>query len=71
MPGVKYVVAAILVTGMFFYFGCFKTATFCLLATLFVTWFFRDPTRVIPEDPDLLVFPGRREGDCGSADRPV
>ena len=57
MPGVKYVVAAILVTGMFFYFGCFKTAAFCLLATLFVTWFFRDPERVIPEDPDLLVSP--------------
>ena len=57
MPGVKYVVAAILVTGMFFYFGYLKTGILALLITLFITWFFRDPERVVPEDSDLLVSP--------------
>ncbi|PIE62304.1 MAG: phosphatidylserine decarboxylase family protein [Desulfobacter postgatei] len=57
MPGVKYVVAAILVTGMFFYFGCLKTAGVGLLITLFIAWFFRDPERKVPEDASLLVSP--------------
>ena len=57
MPGVKYVVAAILVTGMFFYFGLPTTGVLALLITLFVTWFFRDPERRVPEGKDLLVSP--------------
>jgi phosphatidylserine decarboxylase len=57
MPGVKYVVAAILVTGMFFYFGCLKTGCLALLLTLFITWFFRDPERMVPKGSDLLVSP--------------
>lgn len=57
MPGVKYVVAAILVTGMFFYSGCLKTAGIALLITLFITWFFRDPERTVPEGSDLMVSP--------------
>jgi len=57
MPGVKYVVAAILVTGMFFYFGYLKTGGLALLPTLFITWFFRDPERVVPQDGNLLVSP--------------
>ncbi|MGD9823216.1 phosphatidylserine decarboxylase family protein [Desulfobacter sp.] len=57
MPGVKYVVAAILVTVMFFYLGCLKTGGLALLVTFFITWFFRDPERMIPEDGDFLVSP--------------
>lgn len=57
MPGVRYVVAAILVTGMFFYFGYLKTGSLALLFAFFVTWFFRDPERMVPEGSDLLVSP--------------
>ena len=57
MPGVKYVVAAILVTGMLFYFGYLKMGGLALLITLFITWFFRDPERRVPEGRDLLVSP--------------
>ena len=57
MPGVKYVVAAILFTGMFFCFGHLKIGGLALLITLFITWFFRDPERAVPEGSDLLVSP--------------
>ncbi|MCG8549938.1 MAG: phosphatidylserine decarboxylase family protein [Desulfobacterales bacterium] len=57
MPGVKYVVVAILVTGMFFYFGYLKIGGLALLLTVFITWFFRDPERRVPEGKDLLVSP--------------
>ncbi len=57
MPGVKYVVAAVLVTVMFFYLGCLKTGGLALLVTFFITWFFRDPERMIPEGGDFLVSP--------------
>jgi phosphatidylserine decarboxylase len=57
MPGVKYVVAAILVTGMFFYLGYWKTGGLALLLTVFITWFFRDPEREVPEGKDLLISP--------------
>ncbi len=57
MPGVKYVVAAILVTGMLFYFGYLKMGGLALLITLFITWFFRDPERRVPEGRDFLVSP--------------
>ena len=28
-----------------------------IVLTAFVTWFFRDPSRVIPEDPQAVVCP--------------
>ncbi|NWH06016.1 phosphatidylserine decarboxylase family protein [Desulfobacter latus] len=57
MPGVKYVVASVLVTGILFYSGFLKTGILALLITLFITWFFRDPERRVPEGADLLVSP--------------
>lgn len=57
MPGVKFVVVAILFTGMFFYFGWLLTGILSLAVTVFITWFFRDPERVAPEDKDALVAP--------------
>jgi len=57
MPGVKFVLAAILLTGMFFYFGWVFWGLLSLAVTCFVTWFFRDPERVPPEGSDILVSP--------------
>ena len=57
MPGVKFVLVAILLTGMFFYFGWGLLGLLSLVVTCFVTWFFRDPERVPPEGSDILVSP--------------
>jgi phosphatidylserine decarboxylase len=57
MPGVKFVAIAILFTGMFFYFGWQVLGIISICLTLFVTWFFRDPERVVPEESDALVSP--------------
>ena len=57
VPGIKFVVAAILVTGMVLYLGCTIAALASLALTCFVAWFFRDPERKIPEDKDALVSP--------------
>ena len=57
MPGVKFVLLAILCTGMFFYFGWELAGLLALALTCFVTWFFRDPERIPPEGSDILVSP--------------
>lgn len=56
-PGFIFITAAILLTGMFFYFGWSFTAWFFSAVTLFVIWFFRDPDRDIPGDAKALVSP--------------
>lgn len=55
--------------GYPFIFFCAFTALICALLgfaiaalagltlTSFVTWFFRDPARVVPEDPDAVICP--------------
>ena len=56
-PGLKFILIAILITGMFFYFGWIIPAWIFLAVTLFVTWFFRDPERDIPEEKKSLISP--------------
>jgi len=57
VPGLKFIIITILITGMLFYFGWFAFAWVSMAVTLFVCWFFRDPQRQIPEEKDCLVSP--------------
>lgn len=56
-PGFKFVITAILATGMFFYFGWLLFAWIGLAIACFVAWFFRDPERVLPEGDTNLISP--------------
>ncbi len=57
LPGVKFIIITILVSGMLFYFGWTIPAWFFVAATLFVTWFFRDPERKVPQEEGCLISP--------------
>ncbi len=57
VPGIKYIILAILVTGMFFYFGWMVPAWVAAVLGVYVCWFFRDPDRVVPEGDHNLVSP--------------
>jgi len=57
VPGIKYIVGAAGVTGVFFYLGWTVAAVVAAVLTLFIAWFFRDPDRQSPEGDDLLVSP--------------
>lgn len=56
-PGLKFIITAILITGMSFYFGWMVPGLLFLGITVFVTWFFRDPERTLPDDKNALVSP--------------
>lgn len=56
VPGLKFILIAILITGMLFYFETiFAWVSVCV--TLFVCWFFRDPDREPPQDENSLASP--------------
>jgi phosphatidylserine decarboxylase len=57
VPGIKYMVGAACVTGVLFYLGWMPVAVVAAGVTLFVTWFFRDPDRKVPNGDHLLVSP--------------
>ncbi len=67
VPGVKYIILAILVTGMSFYFGWMVSAWVAAVLGVFVCWFFRDPERTVPEGSSNLVSPA--DGKVIIADR--
>lgn len=56
-PGLKFIIIAILITGMLFYFGWMGFSFLSLGITLFVIWFFRDPDRIVPEGKKNLISP--------------
>jgi phosphatidylserine decarboxylase len=57
VPGLKYIIGATLITGVFFYLGWTVAAWVAAGLTLYVCWFFRDPDRQVPDGDDLLVSP--------------
>lgn len=56
-PGLIFILIAILITGMFFYFGWMVFAWVFFALTVFICWFFRDPDRDIPRDEKGLISP--------------
>jgi phosphatidylserine decarboxylase len=57
VPGVKFIAAAGMITGIFFYTGPLWAAIFCLLVTGFICWFFRDPEREFSGPENALLSP--------------
>lgn len=57
VPGIKYIIIIILITGMLFYFGWIFSGLIALMICLFVCWFFRDPERSVPDQSNALVSP--------------
>ncbi|MFO7753822.1 MAG: phosphatidylserine decarboxylase family protein [Desulfobacteraceae bacterium] len=56
-PGLKFIAAAGMITGIFFYTGVQWAAIICLLITVFVCWFFRDPERIFNGPENALISP--------------
>lgn len=56
-PGFVYICLAWIVTGLVFFMGWTFAGVAALFITVFICWFFRDPDRVIPQEPDAIVSP--------------
>ncbi|MCG8529097.1 MAG: phosphatidylserine decarboxylase family protein [Desulfovibrionales bacterium] len=57
VPGIKFIVLALFITGVFFYFEWTVLAVLSTAITLFVTWFFRDPERQAQSPATDLISP--------------
>ena len=57
LPGIKFIIAASVLTGLLFFIGWTVPAWFFFMVTLFICWFFRDPDRTIPEEHGCLTSP--------------
>ncbi|HEX8750816.1 MAG TPA: phosphatidylserine decarboxylase, partial [Nitrospira sp.] len=56
--GFPFIGAAAGITLMAGWLGWIPIAALAGILTLFVSWFFRNPPRVIPQGPRLVVAPG-------------
>jgi phosphatidylserine decarboxylase len=56
--GIPFIGAAAGITLLAAWFGWTIVAVGAAILTLFVSWFFRNPSRVIPQGPGLIVAPG-------------
>ncbi|HOF05341.1 MAG TPA: phosphatidylserine decarboxylase family protein [Syntrophales bacterium] len=55
--GVPFIISAVLITSVCVYFNWKWAAIVFGLTTLWVVWFFRNPRRVAPADPRLVISP--------------
>jgi len=55
--GFPYIIVPLLLTVAAGALGYWYVAAFLLLITLFMAFFFRDPQRIPPSDPDVVVSP--------------
>jgi phosphatidylserine decarboxylase len=55
--GYPFVIVALLIAVLFGFFHLWILATVFGLVTLFMAYFFRDPERVIPDEPGIIVSP--------------
>jgi len=56
--GIPFIGAAVGVTLLAGWLGWVIVAVGAAILTLFVSWFFRNPSRVVPQGPRLVVAPG-------------
>ena len=56
--GIPFIGAAVGVTLLAGWLGWMIVAVGVAILTLFVSWFFRNPSRVVPQGPRLVVAPG-------------
>ncbi|MBF0379185.1 MAG: phosphatidylserine decarboxylase family protein [Desulfamplus sp.] len=56
-PGLKFIFSAVIITVLFFLIGLTFIGWLALFVTLFICWFFRDPERAIPNDPNGIISP--------------
>ncbi|MBF0204405.1 MAG: phosphatidylserine decarboxylase family protein [Desulfamplus sp.] len=57
IPGLKFVFAAAILTGLLFLMEWTVLWCFSAFITIFICWFFRDPERTVPDQYNCLVSP--------------
>lgn len=57
VEGLPFIIPLLVISSALWYFGIRYPAIFFTLLTVFVLWFFRNPERVIPQNPLAVVSP--------------
>lgn len=57
VEGLPFAIPLLILSAVLWYFGLLCSATISTILTIFVLWFFRNPERVIPQDPLAVVSP--------------
>lgn len=57
VEGIPFAIPLLILSILLWYFGVRWPALFFILLTIFVLWFFRNPERVIPQDPMAVISP--------------
>ena len=55
--GFMFIIPLLIITVLTYIISFYWTAGIFGLGFLFVTWFFRDPERIIPDEPNIIVSP--------------